>query len=166
LQTITWVSAVGTWAQNAAAWNSRVFLLNAPTIILATPDTPQTFVYDYNTPGDNGVPLSWQMTLKDAGDGDAIQRWDSIVLYAKGNGITLNYALDPPQETDSAIPTVYTPMTDANGKPMTLNFGTGLSRQRVTFNQISTYLRIQLTGNDPNFTLSYGELWYSFESEY
>ena len=167
LKTTTWASAIGTWQQNTAAWNSRVFLLNAPTIILATPDTPQVFVYDYNTPGDNGAALQWELILKDVGDGDVLQRFDSVVFYGKGQGITIQYALDPPQETDSPIPVVYTTKTDQNGKPFTLNFGAGgLSRQRVTFDLTGTYLRLLLTGMDASFTLSYAEVWYAFEGEY
>src|SRR6266566_4409022 len=167
LLTTTWSSAIGTWAQNTAAWNSRIFLVNAPTVILCSPNADRTFVYDYNTPGDNGSAAEWSMTLKDLGDGDSLMRWDSMVLYGKGNGITVSYALDPPRDPlQPGPPVVFTPLTDADGNVYTLDFGDGASRQRITFNNVSTYIRIMLNGTDPTFTLSYAEMWYAFETEY
>jgi hypothetical protein len=167
LLTTTWASAVGTWAQNTTAWDSRVFLLNAPVLILCAPAKQSTFVYDYTTKTDNGAVIPWSMAMKDMGRGDAIERWDSILFYGQGNGITVQFALDPPFDTDPSAPvTVYTTMTDANGLPMTLNFGAGLSRQRLTFDNASTYIRIRLSGADPSFSLVYAEMWSSFESEY
>ena len=167
LQTIEWVSALGTWAQNTAAWDSRVFLLNAPTIILSAPLADRTFIYDYTSDGDNGVPLQWDMTMKDIGTGNDIRRWDSLTLFGAGNGITISYALDP--TTDPRMPgqtQTFTPMTTSDGKPFVLNFGAGKSRQRVTFDAASTFIRVRLSGSDPTFFLEYAEMWHSFESEY
>lgn len=167
LPATTWASAVGTWAQSMVAWGSRVFLLSSPTLILCAMGQQTTFVYDYTTKTDNGAAIEWSMAIKDLGRGDAIERWDSILFYGQGNGITVEYALDPPFDIDpSAQPTVYTAMTDADGAPLTLDFGAGLSRQRLTFSNASTYIRIRLSGNDPSFSLTYAEMWSSFESEY
>lgn len=167
LAATTWANAVGSWAQSTTAWDSRVFLLNAPVLILCAPAKQSTFVYDYTTKTDNGAVIPWSMAMKDLGRGDAIERWDSVLFYGQGNGIVVQYALDPPFDTDPSAPaTVYTTMTDANGAPLTLDFGDGLSRQRLTFDKASTYIRLRLSGTDPAFSLTFAELWSSFESEY
>lgn len=167
LETIEWINAVGTWAENTAAWNSRIFLQNQPNVILCAAGLPQTAIYDYKTRGDQGVPVSWSMTPKAFGDGDSKSRWDTLVLYGRGNGITLSMCVDPLGDPLSDTPPNFVPVTDRNGAPFVLNFGVGKRRQLVTFNgQVGTYVLFQLSGADPTFSLEYVELWYSFESEY
>src|SRR6266576_1571004 len=163
----TWANAVGTWVTDTLPWSSHSTVLGASVMLLCAPLASQLFVYDYAARQDNGTVIPWQMVMKDIGDGDALQRWDSVVFYGEGNDVLVEYALDPPRDTDPAAPpVVYTPMMDADGAPLMLNFGSGVSRQRLTFNEVATYLRLRLSGADPAFSLSWAEIWYGFESEY
>ena len=151
VETTTWASAVGTWAQQQLAWNSRVFLANIASILLCSADTNLVYVYDYKTQGDAGVPVAWSFQTKDIDVGDQMDRWDSLRAYGKGNGVLVEISLDGGQ-TFSTIGT--------------FNFGTGRSLQILTFQAVSSYIRFRLSGNDPNFALNWMELWYLKESEW
>lgn len=151
LATTTWATAVGTWANQTANWNSRVFLANVANLVLCAPDTNQVFLYDYAALTDNGTAIAWLVQSKDIGEGDQLNRWDSVRVYGTGSGVLVQASIDGG--------VTFTTLG-------TMNFGSTPTVQTLTFQSVSQYIRFQLSGVDPTFQFRWLEVWYQFESEY
>lgn len=151
IQSTTWATATGTWAQQTTQWNSRIFLANLSTLIMCAPDVNKVFVYDYKHADDAGVPIQWTVQTKDIGDGNVNQRWDEIRISGRGTVQSVQFSLDQGQTFTDLGP---------------LQLGTTGQFAFLTLQAVSAYIRVQLTGVDPTFQLDWLEVWYQEESEY
>ena len=147
----TWSTAIGTWASQTATWDSRIFLANVASIMLAANDVNQVFLYDYRATTDNGAVIPWSLVTKDIQEGGNLYRWDSCHVYGSGNGVLVEVSIDGGQSFSTVG---------------TLNFGVGLSVQQLTFQFVSHYIRFRLSGNDPKFEFVWLDVWFQLESEY
>jgi hypothetical protein len=146
----TWQSAVGTWAQQTAVWDSRVFLANTPIYLMCSGDDKKVYAYDYSAATDNGVPIEWSVETKDIAPGDEFVRWDSVRAYGQGTALC-QFSVDG----GSTWQTIGS-----------LSFGSKSSLKILTFQAVSSYIRFQLSGVDPTFQLNWLEAWYLRESEW
>jgi len=151
LSATTWATAVGTWAQQTAQWNSRIFLANVASVVLCAPDTNTVYVYDFKQTTDAGKTIAWTVQTKDIGEGDSKQRWDNVRVFGIGKVDNLQFSLDEGNTWTSAG---------------ALSLGTTPALGILTFQAVSQYIRFQLTGTDSTFTLFWLEVWYQEESEY
>jgi hypothetical protein len=156
VSTTTWESASGTWAEQVAQWDSRIFLANVASIVLCDAEAGGVYVYDYSAQTDNGTAIAWSFQTKDIGPGNEMQRFDSVRVYGKGNAVLCEFSIDGGQTWETAG---------------TFNFGTGYSLQILTMGGddnpvVAPYIRFQLSGTDPEFVFNWLESWFLKESEW
>jgi hypothetical protein len=150
LETTIWATWVGTWAQQTAQWNSRVFIANVANFVLCAPDTNQVYIYDYTHQTDSGTVIPWTVQTKDLGQGDVFQRWNEVRVSGLGSIANVQYSMDEGNTWTSL-------------GPLTLGAG---RFSYLTFQAVSAYIRFQLSGTDSSFQLDWLEVWYQQESEY
>ena len=150
LNTTTWESAAGTWAQQTRTWNSRIFQANVPIYLMCSGDDQKVYAYDYGSTTDNGIIINWSVQTKDISIGNEMFRWDSIRAYGQGTALC-SFSTDGGQ-TFTTIGT--------------FSFGATPSMKILTFQAVSPYIRFQLSGTDPTFELSWLEAWFLTESEW
>jgi len=147
----TWTIAVGTWASQNVQWDSRVFMANVANIMLCSPSSNKVFLYDFVHTTDNTTPISWLMQTKDINEGGQFYRWDSVRIFGTGT-VLVQYSLDSGNSFQTAG-------TLTLGHPAP-------SLGILTFQAVSSYIRFQLSGTDPNFQFIWLEVWHQLESEY
>ena len=147
----TWATAVGTWASQNVQWDSRVFMANVANIMLCSSSSNRVFLYDFVHTTDNTTAISWLMQTKDINEGGQFYRWDSVRIFGTGT-VLVQYSLDSGNSFQTAG-------TLALGHPAP-------SLGILTFQAVSSYIRFQLSGTDPNFQFIWLEVWHQLESEY
>ena len=152
VDTVTWESAVGTWAEQVSQWDSKALLSLVANLVLCSADTNQVYIYDYKNQSDNGTAINWSFVTKDIGPGDAMYRFDTLRFYGQGNGVTVQFSTDGGKTWSTMA--------------SELNFGSGPSLQILTFETVGPYIRFMVSGSDPAFLFNWMEVWYMWESDW
>jgi hypothetical protein len=121
----------------------------APGVLLAGPGG--VVEYDFVVPDDRGQPVRWSVETKDMGEGGMLSRFDRLLVRGSGAfDIGVEVSLDRGHNWR---------FVDV------INFRFA-ALAAVTFQFVSEYLRVRLSGTDPSFKMTWLEIWSELEGEW
>ena len=84
-----WIDLVGQWLQQSWSWRGLAFTGTTPTIALGGYGT-QAYEYNYVTPDEDGVDISWYLYTKKFRYVDREGRHDCVYIWTSGPGCTIS----------------------------------------------------------------------------